>query len=227
MLFDMADRDAVLFDLDGVLVDSRTAITGCINHALVENGCSARRVEDLHRFIGPSLSSAFAELTGRPADSGLVASCLRSYRARYAEASLSETPITPGIDTALSELARRYRLAVATSKPLAFAEPLLIALGLRAHFTTVAGPDLSVQGETKASTIAAALKTLGHPKRGVMIGDRSHDIVGANANSLPSIGVTWGIGSASELREAGADSVVDRPTELPASVRGLLDNPPP
>lgn len=218
----MADRDAVLFDLDGVLVDSRSAITGCINHALVENEFSARPVEDLHRFIGPSLAGAFAELTGHPADSVLVASCLGSYRARYAEASLSETVVTPGINTALNELTRRCRLAVATSKPLAFAEPLLVTLGLRAFFATVAGLDLSVQGESKASTIAAALKMLGHPRRAVMVGDRSHDIVGAKAHSLPSIGVTWGIGSAEELREAGAESIVDRPADLPARVRQLL-----
>jgi phosphoglycolate phosphatase len=144
------------------------------------------------------------------------------YRARYAEASLQETDVTPGIDTALGELAQRYRLAVATSKPLAFAEPLLSALGLRPFFTVVAGPDLSVQGESKASTIAAALETLGHPKRAVMVGDRSHDIVGANAHSLPSIGVTWGIGSTEELQEAGAGSIVDVPAELPASVRVAL-----
>ncbi len=173
------DHDVVLFDLDGVLVDSRAAITGCINHALVEHEFSARPTEDLHPFIGPSLADAFAELTGEPSDAALVASCLASYRARYAEVSLQETVVTPGIDTALGELALRYRLAVATSKPLAFAEPLLSTLGLSPFFTAVAGPDLSVQGESKASTIAAAMKMLGHPRRAVMVGDRSHDIVGA------------------------------------------------
>ncbi len=218
----MTDHDAVLFDLDGVLVDSRAAITGCINHALLEHDLPARPADALHRFIGPSLADAFADLTGHPPDSALVASCLGSYRGRYAEASLRETVVMPGIEIALDELGRRYRLAVATSKPLAFAQPLLGSLGLRSFFTAVAGPDLSVQGESKACTIAAALKMLGRPKRAVMVGDRSHDIAGADANSLPSIGVTWGIGSAEELRKAGAESIVDVPAELAASVRKLL-----
>jgi phosphoglycolate phosphatase len=215
----------VLFDLDGVLVDSRAAITGCINHALVGHELSAQRAELLHRYIGPPLTVAFAELTGHPPDSTLVASCISSYRARYAEASLEETVVTPGIGSALTELARRYRLAVATSKPLAFAEPLLSTLGLRSFFDAVAGPDLSVQGESKTNTIAASLKMLGDPKRAVMVGDRSHDIVGAHAQSLPSIGVTWGVGSLGELREASAESIVDTPAELPVSVRQLLGGP--
>lgn len=217
------DSSCVLFDLDGVLVDSRAAITGCINHALVEHELPAQPVEELQRFIGPPLVDGFAELTGNAADSAFVASCLDSYRTRYAEASLLETTLTPGIDAVLSELAQHYRLAVATSKPLAFAEPLLSTLGLRPFFTAVAGPDLSAHGESKASTIAASLKMLGHPKRAVMVGDRSHDIVGAKAHSLPSIGVTWGIGSSKELREAGASSIVHVPTELPASVNQLFE----
>ncbi len=69
-----AEHDVVLFDLDGVLVDSRAAITGCINHALVEHKFAARLPEDLHRFIGPSLADAFAELTDHPSESAVVAS---------------------------------------------------------------------------------------------------------------------------------------------------------
>jgi phosphoglycolate phosphatase len=216
-------RDSVLFDLDGVLVDSRAAITGCINHALIEHELPARPAEDLHRFIGPPLADAFVELTGHTPSSALVASCLDSYRGRYAEASLEETVITPGIDAVLSELAQLYRLAVATSKPLAFAEPLLSTLELRPCFAAVAGPDLSVRGESKAVTIASSLEMLGNPKRALMVGDRSHDIVGAHAHSLPSIGVTWGIGSTEELQAAGAGYIVDVPAHLPAAVKLLLE----
>ncbi len=217
------NRSCVLFDLDGVLVDSRDAITGCINHALTEHGLCAQPVEVLHRFIGPPLASAFVELTGHPSDSKLVASCIDSYRSHYAEASLRETVVVPRIGDVLSELAGEYQLGVATSKSPAFAEPLLGALGLRPFFTAVAGPDLSAHGEDKATTIAAALRMLDYPQRAVMIGDRSHDIAGANAHSLLSIGVTWGIGSRKELRAAGADAMATTPAELPPTVKLLLE----
>jgi len=155
-----------------------------------------------------------------------VASCLGSYRARYAEVSLRETVVAPGIDVVLDELAQRHRLGVATSKPQALAEPLLSALGFRPFFTALAGPDLSVQGESKADTIAAAMRMLGNPRRAVMIGDRSYDVVGAQAHGLPSVGVTWGIGSAEELVEAGAACIVETPADLPAGVRRLLEERP-
>jgi phosphoglycolate phosphatase len=119
-----SENGAVLFDLDGVLVDSRGPITACINHALVAHGLAVRPREALVKFIGPPLASAFAELTGEPPDSPLVASCVGAYRTRYADVSLRETTVVPGIARVLTELGRRYRLAVATSKPVAFAEPL-------------------------------------------------------------------------------------------------------
>jgi phosphoglycolate phosphatase len=213
---------AVLFDLDGVLVDSRAAITGCVNHALVECGLPSREVADLHRVIGPPLSVAFAELVGEPIESALVAACVAAYRERYAEASLVETVVVDGMPSALDALAGGHRLAVATSKPRAFAEPILEALSLASWFEVVAGPGLDALAESKTATVAAALGSLGEVSDAVMVGDRSFDVVGAHANGLPAIGVTWGIGSAAELAEAGADVIVDAPAELSAAVGELL-----
>ncbi|HZE05989.1 MAG TPA: HAD hydrolase-like protein [Solirubrobacteraceae bacterium] len=214
----------VLLDLDGVLVDSRAAITGCINEALVDHGLPAWSAESLQRFIGPPLAQAFAELTGEDAASGLVASCVAAYRRRYATVSLTHTEVVPGIPEALTKLAVGSRLAVASSKPLAFVEPLLQALGLRGFFSAVAGPDLSIRGEEKAVTIGRALNELGCPARAVMVGDRSFDVVGAHAHSLLVVGVSWGIGSRDELTTAGAELVIDTPDDLPAAVRRMLEH---
>jgi phosphoglycolate phosphatase len=214
----MPRRDAVLFDLDGVLVDSRAPITGCINHALVAHGAAERRPSDLERFIGPPLAQAFAELTGSEPGGELVLSCISAYHERYAEASVRDTTVVPGIAEALKDLGRDHRLAVATSKPRAFAEPVLGAVGLRDCFEVVAGPELGAHTEDKATTIASALAALGAPGA-VMVGDRFHDVVGARANGLPCIGVLWGIGSADELTRAGAACLVDGPAALPGAIR--------
>jgi phosphoglycolate phosphatase len=214
-------QTAVLFDLDGVLVDSRGAITGCINHALAARGLPERPQGDLQRFIGPPLAVAFAELTSEPVESDLVAACVSAYRGRYADVSLRETEVFDGIREVLRQLADDHRLAVATSKPRAMAEPILEVLGLREHFEVVAGPDLGALAETKAATIRSALDALG-PVRAVMVGDRSFDIRGAHAHGLAAIGVAWGIGGADELTAAGADVVVASPAGLPAAIGALL-----
>ncbi len=212
---------AVLFDLDGVLVDSRVAISRCIGHALDAQGFPRPSVDSLERFIGPQLTLAFAELTGHPEDSPVVLACLASYRARYRVASLRETLVFSGVPAALETLAASYRLAVATSKPLAFADPLLTALGLRDGFEHVAAPELDAHREGKEETIRGALSALG-VSRAVMVGDRSFDVLGAHACGIPAIGVSWGIGSTHELRTAGAEVIVGAPHELPQEVSELL-----
>jgi phosphoglycolate phosphatase len=133
---------------------------------------------------------------------------------------LTETTVPPGIPEALAAL-NGHRLAVATSKPHAFAEPLLSAMGLREHFDVIAGPDLKTPAEDKTQTLGRALDLLG-PTRAIMVGDRSFDIVAARAHRLPSIGVTWGIGTLDELQTAGADRLIAAPSELPATAAILL-----
>ena len=214
-------RGVILFDLDGVLVDSRPAIVPCVNHALVAQGLRARPDEELRRLIGPRISEVFAELTGTPADSPLVAGCVATFRERYAVASLRDTAVVPGMADVLAQLHGAYGLGIATSNPLAFTGPLLESLGLLDLFAVVAAPELDAHAEQKADTIRAALDRLGDG-RAVMVGDRRHDVEGAHACGLPAIGVTWGFGSPEELRGAGADVVVDDPAAMPAACRALL-----
>jgi phosphoglycolate phosphatase len=214
-------RTTVIFDLDGVLVDSRAAIAGCINHALTALGRPSRPEADLHPYIGPPLSHAFGELLGLAPDDPEVAAMIAAYRGRYATVSLTDTIVQDGIPEVLDELAQRRRLAVVTSKVQAFAEPLLEALGLRDRFEVVAGPRLDALAEDKAQTLATALDALG-PTVAVMVGDRSFDVLAAHANAVPAIGVAWGIGSPEELYDAGAERVIGAPAELPGAVADLL-----
>jgi phosphoglycolate phosphatase len=210
---------AVLFDLDGVLVDSRVAIGASMNHALVSLGHERREESELHRYIGPPLYGAFSELTGKPTDSDEVAALVAAYRARYAVASLRDSLVYDGIEAALETLGRKHTLAVATSKPRPFAVPLLEAVGLSRYFAWIAGPEMDAKMEPKAVTVRDALEHVGGPPA-VMIGDRIHDIEGARANGIPVVAVAWGIGDATEL--SGADAQVRAPDEIPPAVERLL-----
>ncbi len=219
----MGDDDAttVIFDLDGVLIDSRTAVSDCMNHALAAQGMPTRPRVDLYRYIGPPLALAFADILEEDVESQGVSACVATYRARYAEASLRQTAAVPGISEVLADLVASYRLAVATSKPLAFAQPLLDMLNMSDQFEVVAAPDPAAGTEDKTATITAALSRLG-TRRAVMVGDRSFDVLGAHENGLAAIGVTWGIGDHLELTSAGAELVITNPADLPGAVRTVL-----
>jgi phosphoglycolate phosphatase len=138
-----------------VLADSRGPITSCVNRALVALGHGARPEAELLEFIGPPTRVGFATLTGADPDSPEVEACVTAYREAYADA-LWETPTYPGVPEAVAALREDgWLLAVATSKPVRFAEPVLEAIGLRDAFAVVAGPGLQATSD-KTATVGEA-----------------------------------------------------------------------
>jgi len=208
--------EAVLFDLDGVLLDSRAAIATCIEHALRAHGLPVPPAAQLQSYIGPPLIDAFAKLGGANRAHALMA----TYRERYVTSSLDETTVVPGMPDVLAAIAAQVPVAVATTKPHAYAEPLCAHLGLAPHLRAIAGPELDAPDEVKTVTIARALAALGlEPGADVpMVGDRRHDAEAAHANGLRCVGVLWGIGDEAELRAAGADPILRSPAALPAAL---------
>jgi phosphoglycolate phosphatase len=207
----MAGHDAVLFDLDGVLVDSRVPFARAVNTALAAHGLPPKPAHELHRYLGPPLHQTFKALVD---DESLVQPCVDSYRARYRELAASETSVFPGIRELLDELSDHLPLLIATSKPRALAEPLLESLDLRRFFLAAIGPDLNSENERKAITVGRAMHELAPNADPVMVGDRKHDIAAAHEHDIRAIGVLWGIGSEQELIAAGADALAHTPAEL-------------
>ncbi len=213
--------DCVIFDFDGVIVDSYDAVTGSINAALAEHGLEQRPPERLRHYIGPPTHAAFGELTGYGEGSAQLEEIIATYRRHYAAVYLEQTTAIDGVSDLLETLSQTLDLAIATSKSVLFTQPLLDALALGQYFAVVeaAAPDDSSDDKTAIVARAlAALRARGR-SRAAMVGDRSYDIVAARANALVAIGVTWGIGSEQELREAGAQLIAHAPGELAALLR--------
>lgn len=200
-----------MFDLDGVLVDSRAPFARSINAALIAHGLRPRDEEELHACIGPPLDATFERLAGAGA---IVASCVEAFRESYAACAASETPVFDGVPALLDGLAARMPLVVATSKPQGLADRLLDDLALSRYFVAAVGPLPDEEHEPKAVTVGRALRVLPAGSRTVIVGDRSFDIAAGRAHGLMTIGVLWGIGGEAELRAAGADLLARTPAQL-------------
>jgi phosphoglycolate phosphatase len=209
----------VLFDLDGVLIDSLASIADGLNHALVAFGRTPLPPASLRAVVGPPIEVGAAELL-RTDDPALIAAFVACYRERYEATYLAMTRPMDGLYEVLAELSARWPLAVATSKAEAYARPIVAALGVAQFFAGgVHGRTLALDAESKAAVIGRALAEYAGRAEGlVMIGDRRHDVAGAALHGIPTIGALHGMGSREELLAAGAAWLVDDLRGLP----GLL-----
>jgi phosphoglycolate phosphatase len=203
-------RGRLFFDLDGTLTDPREGIVACLRHALEGVDVPPPSDDDLARLIGPPLQQSLRGLLGTER-AHLAATALELYRVRFRAVGMFENRVYAGIPEALAALRHAgWRLSVVTSKPHTFAVPILDHFGLVESFASVYGSELSGERTDKAELIGYALRAEGAPaEQVIMIGDRSHDIVGARANRVQSRGVLWGYGTREELADAGADGLFE------------------
>ena len=210
---------AVFFDLDGCLIDSREPIALSVNHALEAMGLPPRAHAEVYRYIGPPLLASFRELLADGGvDPALAVRCVDRYREVYPELARLHTTVVPGIDAVLAATAEVAAVAVVTSKPAAFAGPLLESTGLATWVAQLHAPDLDELEEPKSEALRRALRGFGLDADDAadtwMVGDRHHDIDAGRECGTATAGVTWGIGERAELEAAGADVIVDTPGEL-------------
>ncbi|GAA1147906.1 HAD hydrolase-like protein [Nesterenkonia lutea] len=239
---------AVIFDLDGTLVDPAGAITSGIAHALDVHGIEVPDQERLDAFVGPPLAASLASLPG--VTEALIPSIVEEYRQRYLAEGMQASRVYPGVEELLRTLNEAGVVcAVATSKPTGLAEQLLSIQGLRGHFAAVHGSpeDESIPHAGKGPIVGAALAAIGlDPDEGpldastpeteetpearvVMVGDRVFDVAGAAAHGMRCIGVRWGYAPEGELEQAGADPIVSTAEQLRQALltAGVLTRPAP
>lgn len=212
----------VLFDLDGTLTDPFVGITSSIRYALEKLGRTAPAAEDLRWCIGPPLKGAFLKLLDTN-DEELAEEGVRLYRERYRAVGKFENRVIDGIPGMLAKLRDDgFPLFVATSKLAGYANEILDHFGLEPYFLALYGSHADGTHADKEDLIRnlLAVEEIA-PGRAVMIGDRSHDMIGAKANGVPAIGVLWGYGDRGELAGAGAARIAELPEQIPAMVRDL------
>ncbi|MCB8819008.1 phosphoglycolate phosphatase [Microvirga rosea] len=215
---------AVLFDLDGTLVDSARDLQDALNALLGEEGLRPVSLVETKAMVGDGV----AKLVERAllATGGNV-SRLDSLVGRFLEIyELNPTRHTQAysdVGEVLGTLHRQgVRLGVVTNKPLVATTDILKALGLADLFRSIIGGDSLSQRKPHPAPLQLALRQLQvQPSEALMVGDNYHDVQAARAAGVPVVAVTYGY-SHKPPSELGADALIDTMPELLPIVDGML-----
>lgn len=212
---------AVLFDLDGTLVDSVPDLAAAANNMLRDLGRAPWSGEHYRRWVGNGVArfvkrALTGEMQAEP-ETGLLERGLELFRRHYSDNVSVLSRLYPATEELLARLkAAGVKLACITNKAGVFARPLLADLGLDRYF------ELLVAGDTAAKLKpdpAPLLHACGHfgiaPNRGVFVGDSANDVHAARAAGMPVICVSYGYNHGNDVRELKPDVVVDSLAEVP------------
>lgn len=215
----------LLFDLDGTLTDPAEGITKCVAHALKQFGIDAEP-QTLTSFIGPPLVDQLMAYAGFDRETALLA--VEKYRERFRDIGIFENRVLDGIPALLQTLTEKgYILCVSSSKPELFVNRILEKYDLAQYFTVTVGAEMDGRRSKKAEVIEETLCRLGalYPDDDfsdrsccLMIGDRIHDIEGAEVCRMDALGVTFGYAAPGELENSSAKGIASTTDEILAFV---------
>ena len=207
---------AVLFDLDGTLVDSASDIAEAVNRMLAELGLPRVPEARIRGWIGegaPQLITSALRDAGSPLSADAV---YPRFMVHYEACLLLAPRLYDGVADTLQALRERgVRMAVCTNKPARFVPPLLAAMGIDGFFDEVVGGDSLAWRKPDPRPLLHLATQLGAtPQQCLMVGDSETDFAAARAAAMPVVLVSYGYPRSFDLHGAGALAVIDRIEEL-------------
>ena len=214
---------ALIFDLDGTLIDSAPDVCASINRALAGHGRRQITLAETKALIGQGgrgLAERALALTGRHGTADEIERLLAAFLATYAEQPVEHTVVYPGAREVLQVFrATGLGLAVCTNKPKATTVPVMETLWLDGFFDVVSCGDQVPHRKPDARHVLRVVEELGTTLRTTaLIGDSENDIAAARSAGIPSVAVTFGYAHMPHA-ELGADALIDRFAELPEALR--------
>jgi phosphoglycolate phosphatase len=215
-------RTALLFDLDGTLVDSLPDLAHAVNLLLAEDGLCALDPAKVRLMIGDGAKKLVERAYGASGVSPLadIAAKVARFLELYEYGPALHTTIYPGVIETLTELKQLgMKQAVVTNKPLAATEKVLDGLGLASFFDAVVGAEDGLALKPDPAPLRLALQKLGaSTELAVMIGDNANDVAAARALKIPVIAVAYGY-ARTLPDQLGADLLIERFDDLTTALR--------
>ena len=209
---------AVIFDLDGTLVNSLADLAGATNHVLAEAGYPVHPVEAYRHFVGNGLDVLLRRAlpAGRPDTAAVYAALLERVRQRYDTHWHDQTVPYPGVTELLAGLARHgLPIMVLSNKPDPWVVPCVRHFFPETSFTVARGarPDVPRKPDPQAALALAAQVGVA-PEQVAFVGDSSVDMRTAVNAGMPGFGATWGFREREELLSSGASALLEQPDDL-------------
>ncbi len=204
---------AVVFDLDGTLLDSYAAIHECLSLVLAAFGRPPVTPDETRRMVGHGLEALVARAVGAEN----VAAGVKIFRDRYEVIGPEASTLLPGADAVTRRLVEEgIPLAIASNKPARFSREILEALGILGRFAFVGGPDGGFPPKPAPHMVFMALATMGAKgNESVYVGDMPVDVATARAAEIPVVVVPSGSATEAELRAVSPDLLIRDLNELP------------
>jgi phosphoglycolate phosphatase len=213
----MARVQAVLFDLDGTLVDSAPDLAGAINELRLARGLDALPYEQLRPMVGSGARGMVGVAFGlAPGDAGYEV-LKDEFLDRYARRLLQETTVFDTMQTVLQRLeAKLLPWGIVTNKALRFAEPLVQGLRLQQRAAVLIGGDSTPFTKPHPQPLLEAAQRIGiAPGHCVYIGDDRRDMMAGRAAGMATVAAAWGyLGTGETVDDWGADAVLQAPGAL-------------
>ena len=189
----------ILFDLDGTLINSTSAILDGFDTAFKAHGKDVPNHDELKSLIGHPLDVMFARL-GAPQN--LIDGYIKAYKIRYEQIYLAQTSLLPFAKDAVDLASSIADVGVVTTKTSKFSEILLENLGVLNFIKVVVGRDDVLNPKPNAEPVNLALAKLGKDKRNAfMIGETQLDLMAAKNAGIKGIGLTCGYADTQSLKE--------------------------
>lgn len=200
---------ALLFDLDGTLVDSRIDLANAVRHMQAQYNVPLSSDAEVASFIGDGIGmlTARALPTLPNTEHATAVEHLKDF---YRIHCLENTTIYPGVRETLAKLVE-FKMAIVTNKPERISRRILMGLGLDSYFPVVIGGDTLKEKKPHPAPLMAALEQLGKikPEEALMIGDSSVDVGAARAAGVRVVGILSNIGNQSMLRTSNPDHLIE------------------
>ena len=209
---------AIVFDLDGTLVDSYAALAESVNFARREHGLPELLELRIREFVGDGLDRLLQRAFEQ---SDVPASVVAAFEARYDEICCSESRVLEEVEEtvrALGEL--EVSMAVCTNKPTGFSRKILHHLRLSQYFQGIVGPDLAGARKPDARHVNHALQAMGRTaKESLFVGDMPIDVEAARNSGMDVAVIPTGSSTLAVLRAARADHYLNHFSDLLTIVR--------